>query len=96
MTVSYFPELSVLADGHSNVVNIVNEDWSVYMLKYSAKAVPTGDLALSDEQLFKLAFADKDEYSQVIAARYAKMQVYSPTELALFGTGTKSSPLRAQ
>lgn len=82
-TVPYLPDLALLFDAHVNIVKIVAEEWSAYLLKYAAKAPPGGTLHLSPQELFELGFADADVYAQAAATQFATTFIYQPAELAL-------------
>lgn len=68
-TVSFLPDIALLLDAHSNIVKIVREEWSSYLLKYAAKPSPCGDLHLRVHDLFLLGCNHVDVYQQAVASR---------------------------
>ena len=86
-TVPYLPDLALLFDAHVNLVKVVAEEWSAYLLKYAAKSPPGGTLHLSPQELFVLGFATANAYSLAIATQFATTHVYQPAELALLACG---------
>lgn len=87
-TVPYLPDLALLFDAHVNLVKVVAEEWSAYLLKYAAKPPPAGVLHLSPQELFKLGFIDVDVHALAVATQFATTHVYQPAELALLATDT--------
>jgi hypothetical protein len=75
--------LGLLFDAHVNVVKIVDEEWSSYILKYSAKPPPTGDLDLRQEDILALGMPNTNVWTAAVAHRFAVTSIYQPAELAL-------------
>lgn len=87
-SVSMVPELGLLFDAHVNVVKVVDEEWSAYILKYSSKPPPSGDLDLRVEDVVNLGIRDSTVWKKAVAHRFAVTHVYQPAELALVATST--------
>ena len=82
-TVPWLPDLALLFDAHVNLVKIIRAEWSSYLLKYTTKPNPVGQLSLHEHELLQLGFENVDQYQRAVASRFATSTVYQPAQLAL-------------
>jgi hypothetical protein len=87
-TVPFLPELALLLDAHVNVVKIVAEEWSNFLLKYATKPNPAGTLHLTEPEMLSLGLQNENVYSRAVATHFATTQIYQPAQLALISIDT--------
>ena len=78
--VPYHPGVLLCWNGHMNIQRITNTDWSYYVLKYAAKAEPTGELNVNEQVIEALSIHGVYVHQAQLAVSEVLAKPFSPTE----------------
>jgi hypothetical protein len=85
--VPYHPGVLLCWNGHMNIQRITNTDWSYYVLKYAAKAEPTGELEVDEHVMQALGITDISPHQAQLAVSEVLAKPFSPSEAYCIVTG---------
>ena len=68
--VPYVPDVALLWGAHTNVQKCTNSSWTYYLLKYTLKEEPTGQLELSETDLDQFGIKATPTQARIASAMY--------------------------